>query len=93
MAELKKELTTMDLCKMFDVSRQSIFNWRRRGEDSSKVLLEYYKLGGNGLSDPTRYNLETVRKFASDTGRIIVNEIFTTGIRPIPIPQVAANNE
>ncbi len=69
MAELKRELTTMDLCKMFDVSRQSIFNWRKKG-------LKYYKLGGNGLSDPTRYALDTVKKFAETEGKIIVNEIF-----------------
>lgn len=69
MAELKQELTTLDLCKMFSVSRQSIFNWRKKG-------LEYYKLGGNGLSDPTRYNLDAVKKFAEEQNKPISNEIY-----------------
>lgn len=69
MAELKRELTTLDLCKMFSVSRQSIFNWRKKG-------LEYYKLGGNGLSDPTRYSLEAVKKFAEEQNKPISNEIY-----------------
>lgn len=72
MAELKRELTTMDLCKMFDVSRQSIFNWRRKERDA----LPYYKLGGNGLSDPTRYALDSVKKFADANSKVIVNEIY-----------------
>lgn len=69
MAELKRELTTRDLEKMFDVSRQSIFNWRKCG-------LPYYKLGGNGLSDPTRYALDKVETFADDQGKVIVNKIY-----------------
>lgn len=69
MADLKLELTTRDLCKMFGVSRQSIFNWRTKG-------LEYYKLGGNGLSDPTRYRLDAVKRFAIENNKPIANEIY-----------------
>ena len=73
---MKQELTTRDLCKMFAVSRQSIFNWRRPDDDNpSKILLPYYKLNGNGLSDPTRYSLEAVRGFAELSGKVIVNQI------------------
>ena len=92
MATLKTELTTMDLTKMFDVSRQSIFNWRKN-EEGRPTPLPYYKLGGNGLSDPTRYNLEAVKKWANESGRILVNEIFVGGVRPINVARVAANNE
>ena len=69
MAQPKQELTTMDLCKMFGVSRTSIFNWRKKG-------LAFYKLGGNGLSDPTRYALPAVKKFAEETGHSIVLDIY-----------------
>jgi len=84
----------MDLCRIFDVSRQSIFNWRREDpENPNKAVLPYYKLGGNGLSDPTRYSLDAVKKYTNETGRIIVNEIFVGGVRPINVARVAANNE
>lgn len=94
MAELKQELTTMDLCRMFGVSRQSIFNWRKPdSEDTSKVVLPYYKLGGNGLSDPTRYSLDATRKYANESGRIIVNDIFVGSVRPASSHTVAKSEE
>ena len=80
MAEPKQELTTLDLCKMFGVSRTSIFNWRKDKKNKDGKLtrkgLPYYKLGGNGLSDPTRYSLTAVRQFAEETSRPIVLEIY-----------------
>jgi len=69
-AELKQELTTLDLCKMFNVSRQTIFNWRRKG-------LEYYKLGGNGLNDPTRYALDSVINFTKGIDKEASVQIFS----------------
>jgi len=69
MAEPKTELTTLDLCKMFGVTRTTIYNWRRKG-------LPYYKLGGNGLSDPTRYELDASVAFAKEIGREPINTIF-----------------
>lgn len=70
MAEPKTELTTLDICKMYDVTRTSVYNWRKKG-------LPYYKLGGNGLSDPTRYSLEAVTAFVKNlTGRDVVNQIY-----------------
>lgn len=69
MPELKQELTNRDLKKMFGVTKTSIYNWRKQG-------LEFYKLGGNGLSDPVRYRLEDVRRFAHENGKIILVEIF-----------------
>jgi len=57
---------------MFDVTRQSIFNWRKK----EQACLPFYKLGGNGLSDPTRYSLDAVRKFAEASGKVIVNDIY-----------------
>ena len=76
MASLKQELTTRDLMRMFNVSRQSIFNWRKTG-------LPYYKLGGNGLSDPTRYSLTAVVEFASKSSKVIVNEIHGSYVETI----------
>lgn len=72
MAEEKKELTTRDMAKMFDVSRQSIFNWRRKKEDP----LKYYKLSGNGLHDPTRYRLKDAREFSVVHDKPIICQIF-----------------
>jgi len=69
MAEPKQELTTMDLCKMFGVTRTTIYNWRKKG-------MPYYKLGGNGLSDPTRYSLLSSVDFAKGIGRDPINTIF-----------------
>jgi hypothetical protein len=70
MAEPKAELTTLDICKMYDVTRTSVYNWRKKG-------LPYYKLGGNGLSDPTRYALDKVTAFVKElTGRDVVNPIY-----------------
>ena len=67
--ELKQELTTKDLARMFGVTRQSIFNWR-------KIGLEFYKIGGNGLADPTRYSLDPVLDFAKSKGKVVVNHIY-----------------
>lgn len=72
MAKEKLELTTRDMAKMFDVSRQTIFNWRRKEADP----LLYYKLSGNGLHDPTRYNLNDAKKFSSAHNKPIVCQIF-----------------
>lgn len=70
MAEPKSELTTLDICKMYDVTRTTIYNWRKKG-------LPFYKLGGNGLSDPTRYALDKVHTFVKKTtGRDPVNQIY-----------------
>jgi len=70
MPEPKVELTTLDICKMYGVTRTSVYNWRKKG-------LEYYKLGGNGLSDPTRYALDRVVSFVKETtGRDPINQIF-----------------
>lgn len=69
MLEPKQELTTLDLCKMFGVTRTTIYDWRRKG-------LPYYKLGGNGLLDPVRYERQTAIDFAKGIGRSVVNEVF-----------------
>lgn len=69
MPELKQELTNRDLKRMFDVTKTTIYNWRKQG-------LKFYKLGGNGLSDPVRYHLNDVREFAHENGKIISIEIF-----------------
>ncbi len=79
MPEPKTELTTLDLCKMFGVTRTTIYNWRKPKSKDGKVVREalpYYKLGGNGLSDPTRYALEAVTAFAKGIGRSPINQIF-----------------
>lgn len=72
MADEKTELTTRDMAKMFDVSRQTIFNWRNKESDP----LKYYKLSGNGLHDPTRYRLDDAREFSAANSKPIICQIF-----------------
>lgn len=67
--ELKQELTTRDLKAMFGVSRSTIYNWRKKG-------LQFFKIKGNGLSDPVRYHLNDVEAFAKDTDKAIINPIY-----------------
>lgn len=69
MAELKQELTNKDLKLMFNVSKMTIYNWRKKG-------LKYFMISGNGLNDPVRYKLQDVEEFAKETGREIVNPIY-----------------
>lgn len=69
MSEPKEELTTRDLCTMFDVSRQTILNWRNKG-------LQSYKLTGNGLSDPVRFKRQAVLEFAEKKNKTVVNKIY-----------------
>jgi len=70
MAEEKQELTVRDICKMYDVTRATVYNWRKKG-------LPFYKLDGNGLSDPTRHGLEEIVSFVREKiGREPINKIY-----------------
>lgn len=67
--EPKTELTCMDICKMFEVSRTTVFNWRKKGMAS-------YTLPGNGLHDPVRWSREVVLEFTQSIGRTPINEVY-----------------
>lgn len=80
MAELKQVLTNRDMKSMFDITKTTIYNWRRDVTDEegnvTKKGLPFFKLAGNGLSDPVRYRLADVEQFCKDTGRAIINPVF-----------------
>lgn len=69
MTKLKKELTNRDLKRMFDVTKTTIYNWRKKG-------LQFYKVAGNGLNDPVRYNLADVEAFSQEHGKAIINPVY-----------------
>ena len=80
MAELKKELTNRDLKQMFDITKTTIYNWRRDITDTNGNMiskgLKFFKLAGNGLNDPVRYRLSDVEQFCKDTGKAIINPVY-----------------
>ncbi len=71
----KQELTVMDMTAMFNVSRRTIWIWRR---DSA---LPYYRLSSTegGLA-PVRFNVDDVTAWATAQGKII-HRVITTYIR------------
>lgn len=79
MPEPKTELTTLDICKMYDVTRTTVYNWRKgkKTKEGNGPGLPFYKLGGNGLSDPTRYAADKVIEFVREQyGREPINQIY-----------------
>ena len=80
MAELKQELTNRDLKIMLNVTRTTIYYWRKNKKNKKgetvREGLKHYKLSGNGLSDPVRYRLEDVLEFCKKNGKEVVNPIY-----------------
>lgn len=71
--EPKQELTVLDICNIFGVSRTTVYKWQKKG-------LKSYKLPGNGQCDPRRFAREDVMQFADKIGRTPINDSFSQEI-------------
>lgn len=70
--QLKQELTMKDLKLMFNRTKTTIYVWRKRHG------LPFFRLSGNALSDPVRYRVEEVQKWAQEHGKDIINPVYVS---------------